>query len=399
MPKPHRTLSSAATHAAALPGSFRALPAWTYRSAELMQLEYEHLILPSWQFACHISQVKCAGDYVTLDLMRDSIIIMRGKDDVVRAFKNVCRHRGARLLDGSGTCKGTIVCPYHGWSYGLAGNLRALPAAKTFPGIDLAQFSLSEVELEVFHGLVFVRLIAGGPSVAEIWGDLSRLLAPFRLEELELADHGIQTQVWNCNWKVAVDNNLENYHVPVGHPGYDRLLDLDPADLITEHGVYGTVATLKAAPSVNPTERYYQQLAPEVLTGLDSKTRRTWLFFTMPPNLGFDIYPDCIDLYQVLPRTAETCSVRWPIFKPKDERREAKAVRYLNLRINRQVGNEDKELCERVQSGLNSHRFVQGPLSLMEVALKDFHDRIAERIPFVRDPAPPADFAPRQAAE
>ncbi len=82
----------------------------------------------------------------------------------LRAFKNVCRHRGARLLDGSGTCKGVMVCPYHGWSYKLDGSLRATPARKTFPGLDLGKHGLEPVELEVLAGLVFVRVVSGRPE-------------------------------------------------------------------------------------------------------------------------------------------------------------------------------------------------------------------------------------------
>lgn len=380
---------------AAIPGfgeagaSFRALPAWAYRSKELLELEYEKVILPSWQFACHVNQLKQPGDYTTLDLMHDSVIIMRGRDGEIRAFKNVCRHRGAKLLDGSGHCKGAIVCPYHGWTYNQDGGLRALPAAKTFPGLDLKKFGLQTVEHEVFHGLVFVRIVPGGPTLKDMWGGLSELLEPYHIEKHELVGDGIGKMEWNCNWKVGVDNNLENYHVPVGHPGYHRMLDLAPDDLVTPHGVFGSIATLKDEPSSNRAERFYQRLASEVLTDLDPKTRRTWLFFTMPPNIGIDVYSDSIDLYQILPRTADSCTVRYPIYAPKDERREARVLRYLNFRINRQVGNEDRELCERVQFGLSSHAYEQGPLSSLEIALKDFHDRIEEQIPSIRDRVQP----------
>src|SRR5499426_2385613 len=101
----------------------RGLPAWTYFNAELTALEYETLIRPSWQFVCHVNQLKEPGAFATLDMMRDSVIAMRGKDGVIRAFANACRHRGSRLLDGAGVCRGRITCPYHGWSYGLDGRL------------------------------------------------------------------------------------------------------------------------------------------------------------------------------------------------------------------------------------------------------------------------------------
>jgi phenylpropionate dioxygenase-like ring-hydroxylating dioxygenase large terminal subunit len=377
--------------------AFTSLPAWTYRSHALAQLEYERLILPSWQFACHVNQVKEPGTFVTLDLMRDSVIVMRDREGALRAFKNVCRHRGARLLDGSGTCNGPIVCPYHGWSYDHDGSLRALPAKKTFPSLERARYGLETVELEVFHGLVFVRVVAGGPSLKELWGDYSELIAPYRIESLRPLGP-VMTTVWNCNWKTAVDNNLENYHVPVGHPGYHRMLDNDMAGFMNAHGIAGSKSVLRDEPSSNRTERLYQRLAPQVLTDLPEATRRTWFFFTMPPNIGIDIYPDSIDVFQILPRTGTTCTVRYPVFGPKDDRREARIVRYLNSRINRQVMAEDRALCERVQQGLASHGYEPGPLSSLEIALKDFHDRIRAVIPEVDLPEEPADLGHPSAA-
>jgi phenylpropionate dioxygenase-like ring-hydroxylating dioxygenase large terminal subunit len=380
------------------PGETTGLAAWTYQSPALTLLEYERVILPSWQFACHVNQVRTPGSYATLDMLKDSVAVVRGDDGELRAFKNVCRHRGSRLLDGAGSCKGVMVCPYHGWTYKLDGSLRATPARKTFPGLDLARHGLTPVELEVLAGLVFVRVVSGGPSLAEIWGEEAKLLAPYRLEELEPATAAIQTEVWNCNWKVAVDNNLENYHIPIGHPGYHRMLDNDLQGFMNAHGVAGSASRHKAELSDNWTERRYQQLAPQTLDALDEDTRRTWMFFTMPPNTGIDIYPDSMDVFQVLPRTATTCFVRYPLLSPRDDRRGAQVLRYLNRRINRQVMQEDRELCERVQAGLASYGYRPGPLSTLEVAIKDFHDRIRRAIPEADLPDAPAHLDPRRAA-
>ncbi|TXH34974.1 MAG: aromatic ring-hydroxylating dioxygenase subunit alpha [Rhodospirillaceae bacterium] len=373
----------------------RALPAWTYRNAELIELEYERLILPSWQFVCHINQVKNPGDFATLDLMRDSIIVMRGKDKSLRAFMNVCRHRGAKLLDGSGTCKHRLVCPYHAWSYNFDGSLAGVPAEDTFPGLDKQEFGLKPVELEVVLGMVFIRVIPGGPSLKEMWGDYVDLVAEYRLEEMVPVDEP-WTDVWQCNWKVGVDNNLENYHIPLGHPGYHRMLDNDLQGFINVHGVAGSKSVLKDKPSPNWVERFYQQMAPEVLLDLPEETRRTWYFFTLPPNIGIDIYPDSMDVFQILPRGAETCVVRYPVYRRPDENREQKVLRYLNGRINRQVGAEDRELCERVQLGIGSRGYEAGPLSSYEIALKDFHDRIRAVCPIATSPKAPAAGTLRQ---
>src|SRR3546814_17280181 len=105
------------TKIGAAASAVRALPAWTYRNAELNELEYELLFRPAWQFACHVNEVKNPGDLFTLDLVRDSVLVVRGKDGCLRAFLNACRHRGAKLRDdGPGHCKARLVCPYHGRS-------------------------------------------------------------------------------------------------------------------------------------------------------------------------------------------------------------------------------------------------------------------------------------------
>jgi phenylpropionate dioxygenase-like ring-hydroxylating dioxygenase large terminal subunit len=373
----------------------RGLPAWTYINPELTDIEYELLIRPSWQFACHVNQLKQPGDFATLDMMRDSVIVMRGKDGVIRAFSNACRHRGSKLLDGAGSCRARITCPYHGWSYGLDGRLAAIPSEKSFPGIDKAEFGLKPVELEILLGLVFVRVTGSGPSLAEMWGDFVEVARPYRLEEMEPVDQP-WIDTWKCNWKVAVDNNLENYHLPIGHPGYHRMLDSDLNGIINEHGVAYSRSVLRDKPSTHWTERMYQKLAPQVLTDLPEDVRRTWLFFSMVPNIGIDIYPDSMDVFQILPKSAETCVMRYPIFMRPDSRREMKVVRYLNARINAQVGHEDRELSERVQVGMRTYGFEPGPLSSYEHAIKDLHDRVRSACPVTTLPDAPPDGTVRQ---
>jgi phenylpropionate dioxygenase-like ring-hydroxylating dioxygenase large terminal subunit len=272
----------------------------------------------------------------------------------------------------------------------LDGRLAAVPSEKSFPGIDKAEFGLKPVEVEILLGLVFVRVAGSGPGVAEMWGDFVEAARPYRLEEMEPVDQP-WVDTWNCNWKVAVDNNLENYHVPVGHPGYHRMLDSDLTGVINEHGVAYSRSVLRDKPSSHWTERMYQTLAPQVLTDLPEDVRRTWLFFSMVPNIGIDIYPDSMDVFQILPKGAETCVMRYPIFMRPDSRREMKVVRYLNARINAQVGHEDRALSERVQIGMRTYGFEPGPLSSYEHAIKDLHDRVRAACPVTTLPEAPPD--------
>lgn len=372
------------------------LPAWTYLNAELLELEYERVILPSWQFVCHQNQVREAGDFATLDLWRDSIIVMRGKDGALRAFQNACRHRGSKLLDGDGTCKHRITCPYHAWSYQLDGRLAAVPSEKTFPGLDKTQLGLKELELEVFCGLIFVRIVGGGPSIAELWGDLAKELAPYRIEEMVPAE-GVQiAEEWACNWKVALDNYLDNYHVPFGHPGLHRLMDNDLACTINRHGISFSKSVVRERESHVWSERMYQKLAPHAFAEMPEDVRSTWLFGFMPVNIGFDVFPDSMDIFQILPKGATRSIIRTPLFVRPDARREAKAMKYLANRINLQIGHEDKVLCERVQAGLSSHNYQPGPLSEYEMPVKDMHARLRAACPIVTQKERPMDGTLRQ---
>ena len=376
----------------------RTLPAWTYRNAELNELEYETLFRTSWQFACHVNDVRNPRDFMTLDLVRDSVIVLRGEDGELRAFINACRHRGAKVLDGHGQCKARLTCPYHGWSYHLNGARAGRPAEATFSGADKSTLGLRAVDLEVICGLVFVRIVPGGVSLKEMWKDYIHLIEPYRLEEMvPLSEPWIDH--WNCNWKVGVDNNLENYHVPIGHPGYNRMLDSDITGFINVHGVAGSKSTLRPELSSNWAERMYQTMAPRLNSDLPPEVHNAWMFFTMPPNIGLDIYGDSMDIFQFLPGTADTCTVRYPIYVRPDARREMKVLRYLNARINRQVSAEDKMLCERVQSGLTSYGFEFGPLSSYEHCIHDLHNRVRAACPVTQLASAPTSGTLRQRNE
>ncbi|HEX9818020.1 MAG TPA: RHO alpha subunit C-terminal catalytic domain-containing protein, partial [Methylomirabilota bacterium] len=236
-------------------------------------------------------------------------------------------------------------------------------------------------------------------------GDMAALIAPYGIDEMEPSDQS-WTDTWQANWKVAVDNNLENYHVPIGHPGYHRMLDNELVGVMNGHGVAGSKSVLRDRPSSNPTERLYQELAPAALAHLGREERRTWQFFSMPPNIGIDVYPDSMDVFQILPLGPETCTVRTLVYARPDADRYERILQYLNSRINRQVGAEDKELSERVQKGLGAHGYAPGPLSAIEHCIHDFHDRVRAAIPAAaldEEPAPgtlaQVDEALRRAAD
>ena len=126
----------------------RGLPGWTYHSQAMFDLERTEVFLKQWQIAGHVSEIPAAGDWFSFDLLGERAVVMRGRDGVIRAFHNLCRHRGARVVDGaSGHCKGAMVCPFHGWVYNLDGSLRGAARPETFGDMDRSQFGLKPVEI------------------------------------------------------------------------------------------------------------------------------------------------------------------------------------------------------------------------------------------------------------
>ncbi len=370
----------------------RALPAWVYSNAEMTRLEIERILRPSWQLVTHQSALRKAGDYATLDIGPDSIFVIRDREGTIRGFHNACRHRGARLVDGSGSCPVSVTCPYHGWSYRHDGALRGLPLPETFPDLDRAAHALKPVKVDTAFGFVFVAIAGNPPPVAQIWGPLGDELAPYRIEEMEFLTP-ITVEHWNADWKIAMDNYLESYHVPVGHPGLFRLVTPDFEDQRSVPGVARGVGWIRERPSSRWSERMYQQLVGSVSQHLPEANRRCWRGYSMLPNLGIDVMPDQIDFFQVLPDGPARTIIRSATLGLPDSRREMRIARFLTDRINRQTNQEDAWLCERVQRGLQSTSYVPGPLSTLESWMAEFHDLLRERIPEARLARAPERFA------
>ncbi len=359
-----------------------SLPAWTYNDPDFFAAEVETIFAPSWQVICHISDIAGKGDWHSLDYLGENVIVVRGQDDVVRAFTNVCRHRGSRLLDGSSGCAKKLVCPYHAWTYELDGTLSGVPDSASYPGLDKSQHGLVPVALEFWNGFIFVRLKDEGPSVADMMAPYETMIAPYRFNELT-ANGRVTLRPRDVNWKNVGDNYSDGLHINVAHPGLTRLFGKSYGVEATTH-VDRMWGDLTDKPSANWSERMYQRLLPSV-PHLPENRQRHWLYFKLWPNVAFDIYPDQIDFMQWLPVSPTTCLIREISYVLPDARREMKAARYLNWRINRQVNAEDTELISRVQSGMASRSFSVGPLSNKEVCLRHFCRRMRELIPQARE--------------
>jgi len=360
-----------------------SLPGWTYWDADYFKVEMERVIRPSWQIVCHDSDMPNPGDWRTLELLGESILVIRGQDGAARAFANVCRHRGSRLVDGHEGCAKRLTCPYHAWTYATDGRLVALPHREDYRGFDAAEWGLIPAELERWRGFLFVRLESGGPSVAAMMAPYETEIEPHRFEELRALGR-ITMRPRDVNWKNVADNYSDGLHIDVAHPGLTRLFGKSYAIEAGAH-VDRMSGALREQPSSNISERAYQQFLP-------AGAGRTWLYFKLWPNVAFDIYPDQVDFMHFVPVSPTRTMIREISYALPDDRREMKAARYLNWRINRQVNAEDTALIRRVQQGMGSSLYRPGPLGESEVCLRSFARKLRRIIPETRLDAPPANW-------
>jgi carnitine monooxygenase subunit len=366
-----------------------SLPGWLYHDDGFFAAEQRAFLRAAPQVVCHASDIPAPGDWQRLDYLGESMIVMRGDDGIARAFMNVCRHRGSRLVDGEAGCAKVLTCPYHAWSYGRDGRLAGVPHRSEYPGLDVAAHGLKPVALEEWRGFLFVRLEEGLPSVAEMMAPYEAEVAPYRFEELRAIGR-VTLRPRDLNWKTIADNYSDHLHIPVGHPGLTRLFGRNYR-IDAREWVDRMEGDLVEAASANPSERAYQALLPKA-EHLPASHRRKWLYYKLFPNVAFDIYPDQVDFMQFLPVSATETVIREISYALPDDRREMKAARYLNWRINRRVNAEDSELIARVQAGMASASYEPGPLGTSEVCLRSFARKLRRMIPEARLARPPAEW-------
>jgi len=374
-----------------------SLPGWLYRDPEFLEAEKRAFLRAAPQVVCHVSDVAEPGEWRSLDYLGESVIVIRGDDGEVRAFANVCRHRGSRLVDGGAGCAKVLTCPYHAWSYARDGRLVGVPHRSEYPGLEPDKLGLVAVGLEQWHGFLFVTLEPGAPSVAEMMAPYEAEVAPYRFAELRAIGR-VTLRSRELNWKTIADNYSDGLHIPVGHPGLTRLFGQSYKIEAREH-VDRMEGELRDDVSDNLSERAYQRFLP-MAEHLPPSHRRKWLYYKLFPNVAFDIYPDQVDFMQFLPVGATETVIREvsytlpDAFVAEDRRREMKAARYLNWRINRRVNEEDSALIARVQAGMASPSYVAGPLGTSEVCLRSFAQKLRRLIPEARlERAPPPGWA------
>ena len=341
-----------------------------YRDPRFMQLEQDQIFHRSWQFLCHEEKLREPGSYVAADVQGQSIVACRDSDGELRAFYNVCKHRGHELLKGEGHIR-AIVCPYHAWTYGLDGRLKRARRSEHIQDFDTSQICLTGVQAEVFCHLVFVNLDSEATPLANQSGELANEIMAYApdLEKLTFA-HRLTYNI-KANWKAVVDNFLECYHCPVAHRDFCTLVEMDTYKVKT-HGIYSSHMA-KAGRSGNKAY------------AVDSASVTDHAVWYLWPNTTLMRYPGRGNfmVWRFYPAGPEETYEVFDFFLEADELNDAEleAVRF----IDDVLQPEDIGLVESVQRGMQTPAFKQGRYmidpegsGMSEHAVHHFHGMLLE---------------------
>ena len=330
------------------------IPSEWYTDPRVLDVERRTVFSRAWQVTGRIDQLQRPGQYVTCETAAgEPIVLVRGSDNVLRGFFNVCRHHAAEVAASPEGSVTHLRCPYHGWTYSLEGELKGTPDFAGVCDFDRASNGLVSVDIDVWDKWVFVRLTPDSSSLVQFLGSgLTGWFPGHDVADMRWMERRCYTV--DCNWKVFVDNYLDGgYHVPQLHKGLDSVLDY-------------------SAYTIETGDRFCLQSSPMVAGGADTRTGavRTGeraLYFWVYPNFMINCYSGAMDTNLVVPRGPDRTEVIFDFFF-SDVSERARARNLESMAISEQIQQEDVAICASVQRGLSSRAYSAGRLSVRREA-------------------------------
>ena len=336
------------------------IPAPWYIDPRLAELERLNVFSKTWQLVARTDQLQKPGQFVATTVAAEPVVVVRGSDNVLRAFYNVCRHHAAAVVTQPCGQASLLRCPYHGWNYGLDGSLKGMPEFEGVENFDRAQNGLVPIRVETWECFVFVDLDPDAAPLTEFLGGLVQRVAPLGISKLHHFDR--RTYNIHCNWKVYVDNYLDGgYHVPHLHKGLNSVLDYKHYTIENEDRY-----CLQSSPMVASDE--------DAATGAARKGDRAW-YFWQHPNLMINCYAGYMDTNLVIPVDVDHCTVIF-VFSFADIGEAAREFNEQSVNVGNRVQEEDLGICEDVQRGMKSRAYRAGRLSVRREAGEQLFHRL-----------------------
>lgn len=337
------------------------LDASAYTDPGWFRLEQERLFARSWALVADADSLRRPGDFVTTSVGGAPLVLVVGDDGTLRAFHNLCRHRGMRMVDGEGSGCSTIRCSYHDWRYGLDGELRVVPQrSDQFPGLDVAMLGLLPASVGIWEGQVFA---CPDPDVTPLetwmtgWTEEVGSVRPASLRLVASADVSA-----SCNWKLLVENHIDVYHLWYLHA--ESLREFDHRKF--EHRSVGPHWV-----SYEPRRTDHGEVDAPAIRHLDARDRNGLGAHLLFPSVLFAVAAEFFISYAVVPEGADRSRLELRLRAEPDA--DADAL----LAVARSFIDEDITACERIQEGLGSPWFSVGPLAQdHEAPISAFHRRV-----------------------
>ncbi|NUT49725.1 MAG: aromatic ring-hydroxylating dioxygenase subunit alpha [Saccharothrix sp.] len=356
------------------------LPGNTYTDPTIFELEQEKIFEQMWFCAVRSADLPDAGNFRTVQIGRESVLVTRSRDGSLRAFLNICRHRGAKLcVEETGTVKRNFQCPYHAWTYGLDGKLVAAPNLTSMPDIDRVEYGLKTVHLREWLGYAWLSLADEPASfeetvqqdVRERLGNLDAI-GNYQVSELELGRR--ITYDVKANWKLIIENFMECYHCATIHPELTEVLpefaDGYAAQYYVGHGaVFGD--EIKGF-TIDGSEGF------DTLDGVGSDQERRYYAITVRPQVFINLVPDHVIIHRMFPMAPDRTIVECDWLYAKDVVATGKDVSR-SVELFHRVNEQDFEACERCQPAMSSRAYAQGGVLVpSEHHIGEFHRWVQE---------------------
>jgi phenylpropionate dioxygenase-like ring-hydroxylating dioxygenase large terminal subunit len=339
----------------------RTIPAPWYFDTRIEQLERDSVFASNWQVVGRVDQVSQPGQFFTMDVNQEPLLVARGDDGQLRAFYNVCRHHAAAVVPEAAGCAKLFRCPYHGWTYGNDGALKGMVEFEGVCNFARKDNGLVPVRVDTWENFVFVNLDGKAAALEEFLGKVPSLVVPLEpTKKLHYFDRRIYTL--KCNWKVYVDNYLDGgYHVPHAHKGLSS---------VVEYTKY----------TIENFERSCLQSSPlDASNAADSaigSTRHGHAFYLwIYPNFMINAYSGVMDTNLVLPLGVDQCAVIFDYYFA-DISPAAAQHHQDSIKVSEKVQDEDMAICDSVQRGLASRAYVAGRLSVRREAGEHLFHRL-----------------------
>lgn len=339
------------------------LPRDYYHDESVFEKEKELFFERMWLLAAREEDLRGVGDYVVREIAGESFFLVRGRDNKIRAYHNVCRHRGSQLLMEKGTVGSVIQCPYHAWSYDLDGKLVGVPEHHRFERLEKEKLGLFQLKVDVWDGFVFVNMNRESQSFQEVFSDFSKMWEHLNLGELRRASKLVYDV--KANWKIIVENYSECYHCLPVHPKLNKITPFGGSSRTeylswAENRLFSGGFMVFADGYTSMTTSGTTKRSP--IKGTRQEDLRRIYYYLLVPNMFFSLHPDYLMVHTLWPKNKDETRIECDFYFAEEEKAKPQFDPSDAVEVWDEINRQDWMVCEAAHKGTGSSFYQPGPM-------------------------------------